>query len=207
MELEQLDLNKIDGRGKWSNRSLDDRPNTGSTGKLTAEQIEERLNLHARRLANGVPTISAIVSHWKNKYGIYMHQQSEKDWAIKHKNSIMQRQEELITKGEIQIIGVSDKSLVAALADGARSEASMLRIFEGKMKKLANNINTIVDTWDILGIKKEDYLNTVNERREMLDKKAELEIKSKKDNLEFLKGFSIISKNCAEKLIEMIKLA
>ena len=89
----------LHGNGKYSNSSIEQEVNRGNYGKFTIEQIEERYELHARRWNNGVPTLDQIVDHWKNKYGIEITKQSEKEWALRDKNkvAIESKMEEMLT--------------------------------------------------------------------------------------------------------------
>lgn len=130
---------KVDKRGCYSNRIIDESVNRGVKSKLTAEQLEERVELHARRQIYGNPTNKQIALHWETKYDIIMHEQSEKEWALNNKEWIEIKKEEMLKKGIISYPEVSSEGLINTLAVGAKSNAEVIK----KLKNII--INELAD--------------------------------------------------------------
>ena len=123
---------KVDTRGCYSNRIIDESVNRGVKSKLKAEQLEERVELHAKRHIYGNPTNKQIALHWDTKYGITMNEQSEKEWALNNNEWIEIKKEEMLKQGLISYPEVSSEGLINTLAVGAKSNAEVIR----KMKNL-----------------------------------------------------------------------
>lgn len=174
-----MPLSKIDTRGQYTNRITDEDPNSGTRGKLNSEQIQERIELHAKRLINGSPTVQQICNIWWEKYGITMHHQTEKEWALRENNkkAIQCEVERLLSSGEEQVASINDHALVATLAVGAKENATIVKLTTQAIKTLLNE----------MAVSKE--------------------FEQKKQYISLLKGLTSVSNGHSEQLTEMIKLA
>ena len=197
----------IDGRSSHQSRITDTEPNHGGKGKLNADQLQERIQLHAKRLALGFPTVEVIAEHWGKKYGITMHFQSEAEWARTHNADILLAQEGMIESGEIALPKISDHLLTNTLADGARNNALILKQVKDKTREIMKSIDGCMDVYKIIGITREQYLAAEDDERVVWDKKASLELSAKKTGMDILKNLSKVGKDSADSLTEMIKLA
>lgn len=83
----------------------------GNRSKFTESQLADRTKLHAVAIATGYPTVAQIVQTWKDKYGIDITIQSEKEWRKSNRNKIEKKKQELIESREIDIPVVSDRAL------------------------------------------------------------------------------------------------
>jgi hypothetical protein len=85
--------------------------NYGNKGKFSPDQQKERLKVHAIAIATGFPTYQQIIAQWKERFGIEIAEQSEKEWRKSNRNKIEKKKQELIESGDIDVPIVSDKVL------------------------------------------------------------------------------------------------
>jgi len=178
---------QIDTRSQYQNRITDEEPNSGSRGKLNAEQLEERIELHAKRKIFQSPTFEEIALHWR-KYDITMHPQTEKTWSYTPANQakIERRVDELFASGEVQSASINDAALVNTLALGAKEQALTL-------KDNGSIIRRYLKDFD-----KDNLVNGTAVPKSLSEKKAISAL---------LRDLSQVSKIHGENLTDMVKLA
>jgi len=177
--MEKAETYPIDTRGSYSNQILDEETNRGVKSKLNADQMAERVRLHATRKVFGQTTIGTIARHWKTEYGIQMAPQSEKEWALTpgNKKLIDNYIEEKLASGEWELPSSTNKGLSNTLAQGARIKADTIKNIKPRLLKLLEP-----------GFDK-------------------LDLKGKKATTAIAKDLATITKYSEESLIEMIKVA
>jgi hypothetical protein len=116
--------------------------NYGNKGKFTPEQAKERLKLHAMAVATGYPTHQQIVDQWKDRFGIEISVQSEKEWRKSNKNRIEVEKQRLIEIGEIEVPVISDKVLADNMNVLVTENCRLNTLVRQKITKLIRDIDT-----------------------------------------------------------------
>lgn len=201
--------NLLHGKGKYCNNSIEQETNRGNYGKFTLEQIQERYELHARRWNDGVPTLQHIVDHWKNKYGIEITKQSEKEWALRDKNkvAIESVMEKMLEDGKLEVTTVSTQTLVNSVSEGARSLASFMKGVKDKAKTALRNFDPDVSPWGIVGVSKERYNKADKDQLKEWKPRIDNELALKKATISMTKDLSKIMTTNSEELRKTIELA
>ena len=113
--------------------------NYGNKGKFTPEQTKERLKVHAIAISTGFPTYEQIVSGWKERFGIEITIQSEKEWRKSNRVKIEKRKQELIESGDIDVPIISDKVLADNLNVLVTENCRVNDLIRKKVTKLLNS--------------------------------------------------------------------
>lgn len=116
--------------------------NYGVKGKFTPDQSRERLKVHAIAIATGFPNYEQIVSQWKQRFGIDITVQSEKEWRKSNRNKIEKKKQELIESGDIDVPIVSDKVLADNLNVLLIENCRMAKEIRVKASKVLKTIET-----------------------------------------------------------------
>ena len=167
--------------GKYYNQCTDAEVNKGCYGKLSSAQISERIELHARRLIEGRPTVAAIATHWYEKYKIEMSYQSEKQWCRTKANAglIKAKMEELQKGGVLAIPELDTQTLLSSLTKSAMDNADNC----GEIKKRLNDaINLECTPWALAGLTQEEYFNLKGPKRKEADALAKIQLTARKDS-------------------------
>jgi len=190
--------------GKYFNGCTDADVNRGCYGKLSSDQIEERIDLHARRQIEGHPTVVDIATHWMTKYKIEMSYQSEKKWCNSDKNKLLidARQEELQRSGEMARPAFSTQTLLNSLAQAATDSAENCKNLKRRMHAA---MNTDCTPWGVLEISEEKYLNALGPKRKNYDAKVKLILQTKKDSLKLVAEYSKAHISMSKELRESVK--
>lgn len=114
--------------------------NTGNRGKFSETQTEERLRIHAIALATGSPTYAQIVEYWKERFGIDIALQTEKEWRNSNKDRIEKKKHELIESGEIQVPVVSEEVLSDSMMNLTIQTGRAAQDIRKKAQKVLNQI-------------------------------------------------------------------
>ena len=190
--------------GKFYNGVSDKDVNRGCYGKLSAEQITERIDLHARRKIENTPTVADIATHWMEKYGIEMSYQSEKQWCntATNKALIEARQDELQQSGELLKPTLQTQTLLNSLAEAAKDNAENCRNLK---KRLNAAMNGDCTPWAIMGMTESAYFNLVGPRKKAAEGRVKLILQARKDALKLAMDYSKAHINMSKELRESVK--
>ena len=115
--------------------------NPGNRGKFSESQIADRYRVHAIALARGGTTIQQIVDHWKEKYGIDISTQSEKEWRKSNIEKIQKKKMEMINKGDILIPEVGEEVLNNSMLDLTISTTQLSAKLRQKVQNLVHSLD------------------------------------------------------------------
>ncbi len=168
---------EVDKRGQWSNKIVNTDHNRGVHSKLDADQTDERIELHAKRVVTGFPTLKDIAEHWYKKYGIQIAYESEKDWSKTERNKqlIEGRAEQLMRQGQLVPRDTTPEALVLTARLIARGNADTV---------------------------KQAKLNVIREINRYNDVKTD---EDRKVKLNLISQWSKVMKDCSETVISSIK--
>ena len=199
----------LDTRGKYYNSTSPEEVNRGVYGKYSAEQIEERIELHAKRLHDRCPTIQEICDHFHKEYGVDISYQSEKEWANRDKNKarILAKQDEMIGNGKLLINSISRQTLLNSLSEGARAEAAFLKLVKRQAHTAFNNFDPNSAPWAIVGCTKSEYINATPQQLKDWKPRVDLELKVKGGVLKMAKDLSKIMKDHSEEVRLLVQQA
>jgi len=156
-----------------ANRSTTGHVNRGQTGKLNADQINERYKMHAQRIELGFPNIKNIIDHWINKHGVIMSYDAEKEWAKTNRFKILQERDRMIEIGELKVFDLGEKD-VTNLSTRMLFEASkVLDNITIKSKAIAKNIKWDFDPLKEIGLTLDEYVDLEPKERVKVDVKIQ----------------------------------
>lgn len=115
--------------------------NNGNRGKFTAEQVEERIRLHAQSVATGYPRIVDFPGIFKEKFNIEISLPSEKSWRSNNKDLIAKKQQEMIDKGEIEVTTIGPKAISENLQALVVSNIKTLKKMATKLNECLDKVN------------------------------------------------------------------
>jgi len=161
--------------------------NTGNKGKFTESQIEERLKLHAIALSTGSPTVRVIAQHWKEKFGIDITIQSEKEWRKHNRDRIEKKRMELIETGEISIPVISEEVLNNSMLELSLATSKLSSSIRNKAQKIVNSLD----------------LDELGEDQEK-DKKTKFKVKVLND---LCSNLAMLNKNITDQIESMFDFA
>lgn len=176
-KLDDSERKPIDDRGIGflNNKSIDAQVNRGNVGKLTADQLEERCELHARRISLGHPTVKAIVNHWHNKYGISMVRESEFEWCRNNRERIEQKRMDMESDGRIKVHKSSNAKLSVTISVACEKNCNIIDRTKIRIDRMLNDKFLDADLYSQVGLTAEQY--------HALDGKSKSE---KRDDIEFI---------------------
>ena len=195
--------------GRNTNSVVNQDINNGVRGKFPPDALEERYRLHAQRRLTKSPTIKTICAYFKKEHHIEVAEQSEKEWALKEKNSMVINEvgNDMIKTGEIQLPALSDELLMASLVSGAKDNAGIVKLVKNKTKELIKNVDGELAPYSICDITKSQYMEADKTLRNEYDKKAEMELKVQKTKVSMLKDISKVGKDASDSLLALIEKA
>ena len=198
----------LDSRGIYSqNRSSSSDPNLGSRGKLNSEQLEERMEFHARRHALGKPSVQEICDHWLKEYDITINPRSEREWAEKHDDEILDLQVKLEKDGKIEVVHSSNAALTNTLAHGAKEKVNIIKRAHREIRDLHDKLRNARDVFALVGLTKEKFQSLPTEEKKEARKDLDIAIKIRDMNIKEMKEFSAASTKHCENLTNFISLA
>lgn len=195
-----------DSPGKYFNSCSKEDVNKGCYGKLNAEQVLERIELHARRKVEGAPTIEQISKHWFDKYQIEISYQSEKQWPLTAKNSMQidSKVEEMLQSGQLKRVEVSNQTLINSLQIVAKNNADACKALKSSLK---NALNGDCEPWKVLKITEKEYFEADGENLQKLERKYKVKMAARKDSLNFAKQYSSLQMDMSKELRASVKQA
>lgn len=195
--------------GRNTNSVVNQDINNGVKGKFPPDILEERYRLHAQRRLTKSPTIKTICAYFKKEHNIEVAEQSEKEWALKEKNSMVINEvgNSMIKTGEIQLPALSDELLMNSLVSGARGNANIVNLVKNKTKELIKGLDGEISPYSICEITKSQYMQADKSLRDEYDKKAKMELDVQKTKVSILKDISKVRKDASDSLLALIEKA
>jgi len=204
-----MGVSEIQTLGRNTNSVVNQDINNGVKGKFPPDILEERFRLHAQRRLTKSPTIKTICAYFKKEHQIEVAEQSEKEWALVEKNSMVINEvgNYMIKTGEIQLPALSDELLMASLVTGAKDNAAIVKLTKNKIKELSDGVDGKIEPYTICEITKSQYMQADKDLRREYDNKAKMELAVQKTKTSILKDFSKIRKDASDSLLALIEKA
>jgi len=195
--------------GKNTNSVVNQDINNGVKGKFPPDILEERYRLHAQRRLTKSPTIKTICAYFKKEHHIEVAEQSEKEWALVEKNSMVINEvgNDMIKTGEIHLPALSEELLTASLVSGAKDNAEIVKLVKNKTKELVKSVDGEIAPYTICDITKSQYMSAEKSLRNEYDKKAKMELDVQKTKVSMLKDLSKVGKDASDSLLALIEKA
>ena len=130
-----------DNPNPFANRSGPRGDINNGKSKFTAEQVEERIRLHAQSVATGYPRIVDFPGIFKEKFNIDISLPSEKSWRSSNKDLIGKKQQEMIDKGEIEVTTIGPKAISENLQALVVSNIKTLKKMALKLNECLDKVN------------------------------------------------------------------
>lgn len=205
-ELEERPI-KQEFRGLRTNKSADTFANNGSRGKLNEDQLDERAKLHAQRKVNGTPNITDIAKLWDTKYNITMSISSESEWAGNNAERIDLAIAALEDAGDMPLIQVTNSTIGAMLAKGARNLLNTLRVNNKLQTQLTGSIKEFSDPYKMIGcVNKDTYQVSDGDQRKEFDKRLDHLIKLNNSHISAFEAVSKSTKDQGALITDMMKV-
>lgn len=115
--------------------------NNGNRGKFTADQVEERVRLHAQSVATGYPRMADFPGIFKERFNIEISLPSEKSWRSNNKDLIDKKQQEMIDNGEIEVTTIGPRAISESLQSLTISNIKTLKKMALKLNECLDKVN------------------------------------------------------------------
>ena len=150
-----------------------------------------------------------MIAIWKKDYNIIIAEQSEKEWSYvqKNKDRINAMATSMVDSMELEVAPISTEILTNSLVQITRENVKRLKQVTQVEKNLLNSIDTKIEAYKIVGISKEDYMNSKPEERKEYNSKAKMEFDAQKFKAGILKDISGIGKNTNDSMLSAIDKA
>lgn len=204
-----MNISASGNTGSSTNSIISGTGNNGSRGKIPDKLLDFRLRMHAKRLIHKVPSFKTMVAIWKNEHDITIAEQSEKEWSYvqKNKDRINAMANSMIDSMELEVAPVSTETLTNSLVQITRENVRRLKQVTQVEKDLLNGINKKIEVYKIIGITKEQYMNSNPVERKEYDSKAKMELDVYKTTAGVLKDVSAVGKNANDCMMAAVDKA
>jgi hypothetical protein len=115
--------------------------NNGNRGKFTADQVEERIRLHAESLATGYPRLLDFPAMFKERFNIDISLPSEKSWRRSNMDLILKKQQEMIDNGDIEVTTIGPRAISENLQALVVSNIKTLKKMALKLNECLDKVN------------------------------------------------------------------